>query len=173
MHFPEGVLYKITQWCILQGGELYNITQWCTFHTGELYNITQWCIFQAGELYNITQWCILQGGELYNITQWCIFQAGELYKITQWCIFQAGELYKITQKLPLRAGKGERYSTGPLIKNTYLEQRLKPYCPRGCKRNFLNYHFLLLAKNVAPISYFPRSSSAVISSSFLRQSLIS
>ena len=49
------------------------------------------------------------------------------------------------------------YSTGPLIRNTYFEQGLKPYCPpRGCKRNFLIHHFLLLAKNIAPFSYFPR-----------------
>ena len=48
------------------------------------------------------------------------------------------------------------YSTGPLIRNTYFEQGLKPYCPRGCKRNFLIHHFLLLAKNIAPISYLPR-----------------
>ena len=109
--FQGGGLYEITQWCIFQGVELYKITQWCIFQGGELYKITQWCIFQGGELYNITQWCIFYGGELYNITQWCIFQAGELYKITQWCIFHAGELwYKITQKLPLRAGKGERYT---------------------------------------------------------------
>ena len=49
------------------------------------------------------------------------------------------------------------YSTGPLIQNTYFEQALKPYCPRGCKRKFLIHHyFLLLAKNIAPVSYFPR-----------------
>ena len=31
-------------------------------------------------------------------------------------------------------------------------------CPRGCKRNFFIHHFLLLAKNIAPLSYFPRFS---------------
>ena len=59
-------------------------------------------------------------------------------------------------------------STGPLTRNTYFEQGLKPYCPRGCKRNFLIHHFLLLAKNIeyctysgvfliSPVSYFQRS----------------
>ena len=48
------------------------------------------------------------------------------------------------------------YSTGPLIRITYFKQGLKPFCPRGCKRNFLIHRFLLLAKSIAPISYFPR-----------------
>ena len=43
------------------------------------------------------------------------------------------------------------YTVPALIRNTYFEQG-----PRGCKLNFLIHHFLLLAKNIAPISYFPR-----------------
>ena len=56
------------------------------------------------------------------------------------------------------------YSTGPLIRNTYFEQDLKPYCRRGCKRNFLIHHFLLLQPRmlhlllISPVSCFQRSS---------------
>ena len=61
----------------------------------------------------------------------------------------------------------QQYSTGPLIRNTYFEQGLKPYCLRGCKRNFLIHHFLLLAKNIhlfliCPVSCFQRSNFLLV-----------
>ena len=98
----------------------------------------------------------------------CAKHASE-YRQEQAGITWGQQREKSSQVLPLDSGNLEvsgntssqkkmmTYSTGPLIRNTYFKQGLKPYCPRGCKRNFLIHRFLLLAKNIAPISYFPRS----------------
>ena len=75
---------------------------------------------------------------------------------TSYCIVPNSKLLYLFLNVMSNDMKKTVYSTGPLIRNTYFEQGLKPYYPRGCKCNFLFHHFLSLAKYIALISYFLR-----------------